>query len=125
MMAESSNEKFNIMQNFAEIRKEHNKFITILDQKHVLLSPIVHWLNTGNIRAALSAIEKQSDPAVLADLVNMVINSKKIDTINIEFATTLLKKSELLIFSSYIVHIKTAMNFVSKCVSRFKNVGCS
>ena len=59
---------------------------------------------------------------VLVDLINMVINTKKVDTMSIEFATALLRKAALLAESNYIIHIKTGMSFVSLCIAKFKTV---
>lgn len=120
---ESKSEKYNLMEAFASIKKEHNKFVNILDQKHRNLVPILDWLNMSNTRSALLAIEKQTEPIVLVDIFNMLINTKKVDTINIEFATIMLRKVQLMIESHYIVHIKTSMHFVIKTVEKFKTVG--
>lgn len=122
-LTESSNEKFNMMESFAEIRREHKKFCQAMEQKQNNLAPIFHWLSSSNnVRAAINAIEQKNDPMVLVDLINMVIQTKKVDTMSIEFATVLLKKAAILAESNYIIHIKTGMSFVSTCISKFKSV---
>jgi WD40 repeat protein len=122
VLAESGNEKFNLMEGFGEIRREHKKFCQAMEQKQNNLSPIFHWLSSGNNKAAVNAIEQKNDPMVLVDLINMVINTKKVDTMSIEFATALLRKAALLAESNYIIHIKTGMSFVSLCIAKFKTV---
>lgn len=122
-LADSGNEKFDMMESFGQIRREHKKFCQAMEQKQNNLSPIFHWLSSGNTRAAINAIEQKSDPMVLVDLINMVINTKKVDTMNIDFATALLRKAAVLAESNYIIHIKTGMSFVSMCVAKFKAVG--
>lgn len=125
-LTESSNEKFNMMESFAEIRREHKKFCQAMEQKHNNLAPIFTWLGSqGTLKAAINAIESKNDPMVLVDLINMVIQTKKVDTMNIEFSTTLLKKAAILAESNYIIHIKTGMAFVSTCVAKFKSVASS
>lgn len=121
-IAETSNPKFNLMESFSEIRKEHKKFSTLLEQKHEYLKPIFFWLNKGDSRSALNAIEKQNDPFIVVDLLNMIMNTKKIDNINIEFTIMLLKKAKILTESGYIIHIKTGLLFVSQAVAKYKNV---
>ena len=59
----------------------------------------------------------------MKDLLGMMMLTGKVDSINVEFATILTKKAALLAESKYILHIKTSMSFVSKCVARFRNVG--
>ena len=41
-----------------KIRKEHKKFTDLMQDKQNYLKPIVHWLNSGKIIAAVNAIEK-------------------------------------------------------------------
>lgn len=41
-----------------KIRKEHKKFTDLMQDKQNYLKPIIHWLNTGKILAAVNAIEK-------------------------------------------------------------------
>jgi hypothetical protein len=122
-LTESSNEKFNMMESFAEIRREHKKFCVAMEQKHNNLAPIFTWLGSpSTLKAAINAIESKVDPMVLVDLINMVIQTKKVDTMNIEFATVLLRKAAILAESNYIIHIKSGMAFVSTCVAKFKSV---
>ena len=119
-LGESKDPKYNMLETLGEIRKDHKKFSTSLEQKQNYLAPIIHWLTMGNVRAAVNAIEKQNDPMVIIDLINMLVNTKKVDAINIEFATTLLRKAILLAESQFIVHIKTGLSFALICVTRFK-----
>jgi hypothetical protein len=121
-LGSSKDPRYNMLETLAEIRKDHKKFSTSLEEKKNYLNPILHWLNTSNTRAALNAIDKQNDPMVIIDLINMIINTKKLDSINIEFATTLVRKATMLAESQFIIHIKTGLMFVSMCIARFKNV---
>jgi len=41
-----------------EIQKEHSKFIDLMSEKVNYLKPIVHWMNSGNLNAAINGIEK-------------------------------------------------------------------
>ena len=74
------------------------------------------------LNKALNAIEKQNDPFIVVDLLNMIMNTKKVENINIEFACMLLKKAKILTESGYIIHIKTGLLFVSQAVSKYQNV---
>lgn len=41
-----------------KIRKEHKKFTDLMQDKQNYLKPIIHWLNSGKVLAAVNAIEK-------------------------------------------------------------------
>lgn len=45
------------------------------------------------------------DPAVIMDLINMMICTSKIENVSIDFSTTLIKKARSLIASNYMVKI--------------------
>lgn len=121
-LSESHNEKYNMIEAFSEIRKEHTKFMHIMNEKHQNLTPITHWLSTGNVRAAINSIGGLDDNMRIIDLLNLMLNTKRIDNISVEFGTALLKKAIKLFDSEYIIHIKTSLNFVSQCMQRFKTV---
>ena len=60
---------------------------------------------------------------VMKDLLAMMMQTGKVDSIGVEFATILVRKAAILAESKYILHIKTSMGFVSKVVAKFRNVG--
>jgi hypothetical protein len=41
-----------------KIRKEHRKFFDLMQDKQNYLKPIIYWLNSGKIAAAVNAIQK-------------------------------------------------------------------
>lgn len=48
-----------------QIKKEHNKFVGLMEEKYNYLAPILHWFSTGNIKAATTAIQGLTEPVVI------------------------------------------------------------
>ena len=103
------------------IRKEHNKFVSLMEEKYNYLAPIQHWFSSGNIKAAINAIQGLNEPVVIQDLVNMIMTTNKVSNMSIEFNTVLLKKAIILIESKYIIHIKTGIRFAQKSIQLYQH----
>lgn len=48
-------------------------------------------------------LSRLEDPAVIMDLINMMMCTSKIENVSIDFSTTLIKKARCLIASNYMV----------------------
>ena len=103
------------------IRKEHNKFVSLMEEKYNYLAPIQHWFSSGNTKAAINAIQGLNEPVVIQDLINMIMTTNKISCMSIEFNTVLLRKAIILIESKYIIHIKTGIRFALKSIQLYQH----
>ena len=53
-----NNEKYQQFDLINEVSKEHSKFVSVLNTRSNYIKPIVHYLNTGNIKSALFLLSK-------------------------------------------------------------------
>lgn len=47
------------------IQSEHQKFTNLMEEKLNYLSPIMHWLSSNNIKAAVNGIEALTEPVII------------------------------------------------------------
>lgn len=110
-----------IINSIQKIQKDHCKFVNQMEEKQNYLAPIFHWLSQNNIRAATNAIDQQTEPVIILDLIKMMMTANRMNNISIEFCTILVKKAIQQIESKYMIHIKTGTSFVIKSIQLFFN----
>lgn len=64
-------------------------------------------------------MDKYNDPKTIVDVLNIFINTGRINNISVEYATLLLTKSHILLSSKFKYHLKTVILFASECLKRF------
>lgn len=108
------------LEEVTNVRRSHVKISEILDKKVNDISNIIGvWLNSHNQRNAYSAIEKITDPKVITDIFNMILNNNMIQNISVEIATLFLKKIYIIFEVKYKFFIKLGLEFSTEVLKKF------
>lgn len=102
--------------------KGDSTFKGVLSQRLNYVRPIVHWWNSNNVKVALNAVERITDPTILMDVFNMTTISTKIPNLNLEGVTIFVAKARILIESKFQPHIKVGLELVRKILRQYRDV---
>ncbi|KAK4360274.1 hypothetical protein RND71_019226 [Anisodus tanguticus] len=103
-----------------DLMEQHDQFVGSMQSRLAKLQVVYQYWQRHDIKGALSAMEKMSDPAVLADVISFL--TEKNDIITLEICTCLLPLLGGLLESNLDRHQDVSLNMLLKLVKVFGSV---
>lgn len=113
-----NSEDYNVIN---ELNKKHESFSKIVTQKIDFILPIVGWWGEGNIQNVITNVSRLSQPLILVDLLNFIMNTNKIQNMSPDFASIFIKKCKILLEGDYLQPARVGIKFLSEIYKNFSN----
>lgn len=107
---------------FQEIGENHSNFLAVLQRRSENISLILKWWESGNMPAALNALNMMNDLSVTADVLKNGLTDVKNEWITLELCSQVIPLAGNLIDSKYESYIRTGISVVLTLIKQFRSV---
>ncbi|OVA10761.1 WD40 repeat [Macleaya cordata] len=104
----------------ADLMEQHDQFLGLIQSRLTKLQVIRRYLERNDIKAAISAMEKMGDHAVIADVISIL--TTKADIITLDLCTCLLPLLTSLLESKMDRHLAISLEMLVKLIRIFGSV---
>jgi katanin p80 WD40 repeat-containing subunit B1 len=105
-----------------ELSENHSNLLAVLNRRSENIHLVLKWWDSGNMPAALNALNMMNDISVIADVLKNGMTDTKNEWITLELCGQVIPLSCSLIESKYESYIKTGISVVITLIKQFRSI---